>query len=51
MEKEKIVEINNKIETLANIYDESGHLHEPKELKDWQLEIMLKNETLNEDAE
>ena len=51
MKKETVAKINSNIEELANALEANEQLHEPRELKDWQWEIMLKNETESEDQE
>ena len=51
MAKETVAMINSNVEKLANEYEVNGLLHEQKELKDWQWEIMLENESRNENRD
>lgn len=41
--------INNNMQILADAQKQAGIMHEAKEMKDWQWELMLRNETENED--
>ena len=51
MKEETVAKINSNIEVLANALKANEQLYEPRELKDWQWEIMLKNETESENQE
>ena len=48
MAKETVAMINSNVEKQANEYEANGLLHEQKELKDWQWEIILENESKDE---
>lgn len=51
MTKETVAAINSNVEKTANDYETNGLSHEQKELKDWQWEIMLENESKEENRE
>ena len=49
MDMDVIKRINNNMQILADAQKRAGIMYEPKEMKDWQWELMLRNETENED--
>lgn len=51
MDPETIKAINSRIGEMAEKLDKAGLLKEETELKDWQWEIMLENESKDEDRE
>lgn len=48
MDQEKIKKINSNIGKMADAMDKAGMLNEAPELKDWQWEIILENESKDE---
>lgn len=49
MDMAVIKRINNNMQILAEVQKQAGITYEAKEMKDWQWELMLRNETENED--
>lgn len=49
MDMDVIKRINSNMQILADAQKQAGIMYEPKEMKDWQWELMLRNETENED--
>lgn len=49
MNMDVIRRINSNMQILADAQKQAGIMYETKEMKDWQWELMLRNETENED--